>query len=73
MRWVRNDPASAALHEALGTVRVAWRGTTLQVGPKYTEAEARQILAQVERFIRCLAALCDEDGVPAAELDDDTG
>jgi hypothetical protein len=55
----------------LEDVRTAWRGATLQVGPKYTEAEARQIMLQVEHFMSGLAALCDEDGVPANELDDD--
>lgn len=71
VRWIRNDPDCVALYQALDAVRAAWRGTTLQVGPKYTEAEAKQILAQVELFVRCLAGLCDEDGVSAAELDDD--
>lgn len=71
LRRMRDDQASTALSAALDAVRVAWRGASLHVGSKYTEAEAQQILVQAERFKRCLAALCDADGVPASELDDD--
>lgn len=71
LRWVRDDRGSRDLHAALEGVRTAWRGATLRVAPKYTEAEAQQIIHQVERFMRGLAGLCDEDGVPASELDDE--
>jgi hypothetical protein len=49
---------------ALDAVRRGWRGTALQVGPKYTEEEAERILRLMEAFMRCLAARCDEDGIP---------
>lgn len=60
--WLRTDAAAAALAARLDDVRRAWRGARLQVGAKYTEAEAARIVASVECFVRCLADLCDEDG-----------
>lgn len=70
LRWMRDDHAATGLHAALDAARAAWRGASLQVAAKYTETEAQHIFAQAERFMRAVAALCDEDGVPASELDD---
>jgi len=58
---------------AVDAVRRGWRGAALQVGSKYTEEEAERILRLVEAFMRCLAARCDEDGIPAVPPDDRTG
>jgi hypothetical protein len=71
LRWVRNDPDSDDLYASLDAVRAAWRDGELQVGSKYTEAEAARIVAVVEHFMCRVAALCDEKGVPAGELDDE--
>jgi hypothetical protein len=58
---------------ALDAVRRGWREAALHVGPKYTEEEAARILRLVETFMRCLAARCDEDGIPAGLPDGQTG
>ena len=61
---LRNHGCDNEIFAAVDAVRRAWRGATLQVGPKYTEEEAERIVRLVEVFMRCLAARCDEDGIP---------
>jgi hypothetical protein len=70
---LRSQGCDSAFFAAIDAVRRAWRGATLQVGPKYTEEEAERIVRLVEALMRCLAARCDEDGIPVAPADGKTG
>lgn len=70
-RWVGDDAGAEAVHPALTALRTAWRGGALQVAAKYTETESARIVAATGDLLRCIAGLCDEDGVPATELADD--
>jgi len=70
---LRSQGCETEVFAAIDAVRRAWRGAALQVGPKYTEEEAERILRFVEAFMRCLAARCDEDGIPAVLPDGQTG
>jgi hypothetical protein len=70
---LRSQGCETEVFAAADAVCRGWRNATLQVGPKYAEEEAERILRLVEAFMRCLAARCDEDGIPAVSPDGQTG
>jgi hypothetical protein len=70
---LRSQGCDTEVFATVDAIRRGWRSAALQVGPKYTEEEAERILRLVEAFMRCLAARCDEDGIPAALPDGQTG
>ena len=57
-----SDTGLGDLRDALELIRRRWRSATLAPADKYTEEEAEQIFQAVGRFMRALAAHCDEHG-----------